>query len=76
MILKGELESNRYIGLLSKLLRFTLELSSKESISLKQEIDYIEAYLGLQKMRLNTKMDFKIHNQLQKKIDQFILHSQ
>ena len=66
MILKGERESNRYIGLLSKLLRFTLELSSKESISLKEEIDYIEAYLGLQKMRLNKKMDFKIHNHLKK----------
>ena len=73
MILKGEIESNRYIGLLSKLLRFTLELSSKESISLKQEIDYIEAYLGLQKMRLNTKMDFIIHNQLKKKLKEYKL---
>ena len=73
MILKGELESNRYIGLLSKLLRFTLKLSSKESICLKQEIDYIEAYMGLQKMRLNTKMDFKIHNQLKKKLKEYKL---
>lgn len=39
MILKGERESNRYIGMLSKLLRFTLEMSTKESITLEEEID-------------------------------------
>lgn len=43
MILKGERESNRYIGMLSKLLRFTLEMSTKESISLEEEIDYLDA---------------------------------
>lgn len=77
MILKGERESNRcsYIGLLSKLLRFTLELSSKESISLKEEIDYIEAYLGLQKMRLNTKMDFKINNFKKNSINSSYIHN-
>jgi len=60
MILKGERESNRYIGMLSKLLRFTLEMSTQESIALQTEIDYIEAYMGLQKMRLNSKMNFTI----------------
>ena len=49
MILKGERESNRYIGMLSKLLRFTLEMSTKESITLEEEIDYLDSYLGLQK---------------------------
>ncbi len=33
MILKGERESNRYIGMLSNLIRFTLEMSSKEKIN-------------------------------------------
>ncbi len=60
MILKGELESNRYIGMLSKLLRFTLEMSTKESITLREEIDYLEAYLGLQKMRLDSKMNYSV----------------
>ena len=55
MILKGERESNHYIGMLSGLLRFTLEMSSKESITLREEINYLESYLGLQKMRLDTK---------------------
>ncbi|MDA0794011.1 MAG: histidine kinase [Bacteroidetes bacterium] len=49
MILKGERESNRYIGMLSKLLRFTLEMSTQESIALQTEMDFIEAYMGLQK---------------------------
>ena len=60
MLLKGERETNRYIGMLSKLLRFTLEMSTKESITLREEIDYFEAYLGLQKMRLDSKMNYKI----------------
>lgn len=66
MILKGELESNRYIGMLSNLLRFTLEMSSKEKINLKEELHYIESYLGLQKMRLNHKMTFSIETKLSK----------
>lgn len=60
MILKGERESNHYIGMLSRLLRFTLEMSSKESITLREEINYLESYLGLQKMRLDTKMNYSI----------------
>ena len=65
MLLKGERETNRYIGMLSKLLRFTLEMSTKESITLREEIDYLEAYLGLQKMRLDSKMNYA-HRILQK----------
>lgn len=37
MILKGERESNRYIGMLSKLLRFTLEMSTTERITLEEK---------------------------------------
>ena len=46
--------------MLSRLLRFTLEMSSKESITLREEINYLESYLGLQKMRLDTKMNYRI----------------
>ena len=46
--------------MLSRLLRFTLEMSSKESITLREEINYLESYLGLQKMRLDTKMNYSI----------------
>ena len=66
MILKGEIESNRYIGMLSKLLRFTLEISTKENINLEQEIEYINSYISLQKMRLEPKFEYKIDIDLKK----------
>jgi len=59
MLLKGEVESNRYIGLLSKILRFTLEINRQELISLEEEIDYLEAYIGLQQMRLDNKIELQ-----------------
>jgi LytS/YehU family sensor histidine kinase len=40
-------------------------MSTKESITLREEIDYLEAYLGLQKMRLDSKMNYA-HRILQK----------
>ena len=60
MLLKGERETNRYIGTLSKLLRFTLERSSKESITFREEIEYLDAYLCFQQMRLGSKLNYKI----------------
>lgn len=72
MLLKGERENNRYIGKMSKLLRFTLEMSTKESITLREEIDYLEAYLGLQKMRLDSKMN---HNSTIPSSSKAFIHS-
>ena len=66
MILKGERESNRYIGMLSKLLRFTLEINTNEKISIKEELEYLEAYTGLQKMRMLEQIDFKITTKFSK----------
>jgi len=73
MILKGERESNRYIGMLSKLLRFTLEMSTTERITLDEEIDYLDSYLGLQKMRLDSKMEYKIELDLKQNIKEYSL---
>ena len=73
MILKGERESNRYIGMLSKLLRFTLEMSTKESITLEEEIDYLDSYLGLQKMRLDSTMEYDVEVQLNQNIKEYPL---
>ncbi|MBT6160814.1 MAG: histidine kinase, partial [Flavobacteriaceae bacterium] len=44
MLLKGEVESNRYIGLLSKILRFTLEINRQELISLLARQGKIDAH--------------------------------
>ena len=73
MILKGERESNRYIGMLSKLLRFTLEMSTKESITLEEEIEYLDSYLGLQKMRLDSKMEYEIEVRLNQNLKEYTL---
>ena len=73
MILKGERESNRYIGMLSKLLRFTLEMSTKESITLEEETDYLDSYLGLQKMRLDSTMEYDVEVQLNQNIKEYTL---
>lgn len=73
MILKGERESNRYIGILSKLLRFTLEMSTKESITLEEEIEYLDSYLGLQKMRLDSKMEYEIEVRLNQNLKEYTL---
>ena len=50
--------------MLSKLLRFTLEINTYEKISLKEEIEYLEAYIGLQKMRMDPQFDFEIKTNL------------
>lgn len=60
LILKGEREANQYIGVLSKLLRFTLEMSTRENVLLSEEVEYLKAYLYLQKMRLEHKLDYTI----------------
>ncbi|RMB60943.1 hypothetical protein EAX61_05525 [Dokdonia sinensis] len=51
MILKGEKEANKYLGSFSKLLRSSLDMSRTDTISLSEEIEYLEAYLSLEKIR-------------------------
>lgn len=60
LILKTETEISRYMGHLSNLLRITLDMSKKETISLTEEIDYLKSYIELQKMRLNDQLDYCI----------------
>lgn len=51
MFLKGEREVNKYLGSFSKLLRASIDMSKSDTISLKEEITYLEAYLNLEKLR-------------------------
>jgi sensor histidine kinase YesM len=73
MILKGEREFNRYIGMLSKLLRFTLEINTYEKITLKEEIEYLEAYIGLQKMRMDPEIEFKMTTNLNQEAAAYLI---
>lgn len=48
------------MGHLSALLRMTLDLSKKEAINLRQEINYLKSYIELQNIRLNNRLDYCI----------------
>ena len=60
MMLQGEQMANRYLGVFSKLLRFTIEMTNSEMISLEDEIGYLSSYVELQNMRLENGIDFMI----------------
>jgi ligand-binding sensor domain-containing protein len=52
--------ANKYITGLAKLIRLTLHNSSLAFIRLKDEIDYLSAYLALEKLRFKEKMEYSI----------------
>ena len=51
MILKGEREANKYLGAFSRMLRSSIDMSKSDTISLEEEIQYLEAYLSLESLR-------------------------
>ncbi len=50
-----------YIGNFSKLIRTALDYSNKKSISLSEEIHFLENYVGLQNMRFGEKVHFNLN---------------
>ncbi len=50
-----------YLALFSSLMRKILENSKRKFISLNEEIETLETYLKLEKMRFNEQFDFQIH---------------
>src|SRR5260221_6030839 len=52
--------ANKYISGFAKLIRATLQNSSKPFIPLPDEISYLSGYLSLEKLRLKEKMDYFI----------------
>lgn len=57
-------EALKYIGEFSKLIRQTLEFSSKQSVLLSDEIAYLERYIALENLRRNKKVEFVISTHL------------
>jgi len=45
MMLQGEQMANRYLGIFSKLLRFTIEMTNSEMILLEDELGYLNLYV-------------------------------
>lgn len=60
LFLKGERETNRYIGEFSKLVRQTLDNSKKGMISIQEEVDYLTTYLNLESYRLDGELQYSI----------------
>jgi hypothetical protein len=53
--------ASKYLTKFSKLLRSTLEGSRKDMIKLDEEIEGLENYLELQKLRFGKKFEYEIH---------------
>jgi hypothetical protein len=49
-----------YLSKFSKLMRGTLENTQKQKIPIKDEIETLELYMDLEKLRLNNKFDYQI----------------
>ena len=52
--------ANKYISGFSKLIRATLQNSSKPMITLAEEITYLSTYLSLEKLRFKDQMEYRI----------------
>ncbi len=58
--------SNHFLGKFADLMRLVMQQSSQETISLKEELETLEIYLELEKMRLDDAFTyvFKVHESL------------
>lgn len=52
--------SNKYISGLARLIRITLNNSSRSFVSISEEADYLGSYLTLEKMRFKEKIDYEL----------------
>jgi len=58
---KDILGANEFITEFSRLIRLTLDLSSKPEVSIEQEVVYLSTYLELEKKRFENKFTYTIH---------------
>ncbi len=56
-----KLTALNYISTFSKLIRYYLKNFEKETLSLKEELQMLNSYLKLQKLRYEKKFDYAIH---------------
>lgn len=54
------LESSRYLGKLASLMRSVLELNDQEFIRISEELNLLENYLSLEKLRFEEKFEYQI----------------
>jgi hypothetical protein len=65
--------ANEFISGFSKLIRQTLEFSSKELITLEEEISYLSTYLDLEKARMESGFTYNVNVQTQHPVSQLEL---
>ena len=66
-IIKKDVDNSlRYIGNFAKLMRKTLENSSKPTITIEEELDYLKLYISIENMRFDDRIqsEFKIPTDL------------
>ena len=56
----NEKEASQYLSKFARLMRLTLENSRHENIVLKKEIEGLNNYLALQKLRMGSKLQYTI----------------
>jgi hypothetical protein len=60
LVFESAERSSKFIQQLSKIYRYVLEVQSEELVSLEMELDFAKNYLGLQQIRFEDKLKFKI----------------
>lgn len=72
-LLDDKLKAEHVLISLSELLRYNLEASKKELVSLKSELDSIKKYLYIQKERFGNRLSYEINCDIDIKIPPLIL---
>lgn len=70
--------AEKYLQMLSQLIRMTLNNSRESEVTIRQEIDVLTKYVELEKMRFKNRFDFEInisltHNELQSYIPPMLI---
>ncbi len=67
LIMKDPADASAYLNKLSEILRFMLYDTNEEEIQLSKEIEYIEKYIGLQRLRTANEdyVDFKVNGNIE-----------
>ncbi len=73
LILNRDIEnSNMYLSKFSNLMRKVLDASGKETINLNEEIEILQLYLDLEKLRFGDDLNFSIH--IDPEMDAYAIH--
>lgn len=60
LFLNGEKTASKYISNLATIIRFTLYNAGKDRVSLKEELNYLSAYISMEHLRYDGQFDYEI----------------